>query len=101
MGEIGEKEPNVFKNMNKITGVLNVFPFEENFVGSNQKPYKHKYYLMKMDYHDSDITFLSTEVSKVAWKSYEECMELIRFYNIEKKQMLTKIHFLLDNFMLI
>lgn len=86
---------------NKIQPITNLYPFEENFLGSNYKPYKHKYYLMKMDYHDSDITFLSTEVSKVAWKSYEECMELIRFYNIEKKQMLTKIHFLLDNFMLI
>ena len=86
---------------NKIQPITNLYPFEENFLGSNYKPYKHKYYLMKMDYHDSDISFLSTEVSKVAWKSYEECMELIRFYNIEKKQMLTKIHFLLDNFMLI
>jgi 8-oxo-dGTP pyrophosphatase MutT (NUDIX family) len=86
---------------NKIQPITNLYPFEENFLGSNYKPYKHKYYLMKMDYHDSDITFLSTEVSKVAWKSYEECMELIRFYNIEKKQMLTKIHLLLDNFMLI
>ena len=85
----------------KITPIANLFPFEENFLGSNYKPYKHKYYLMQMDYEDSDISFRSTEVSKVAWKTYEECMELFRFYNVEKKQMLSKIHYLLENYTLI
>jgi len=85
----------------KIQPITNLYPFEENFLGSNYKPYKHKYYLMQMDYQDSEISFLSTEVSKVAWKSYEECMELIRFYNLEKKQMLTKIHLVLENFTLV
>jgi 8-oxo-dGTP pyrophosphatase MutT (NUDIX family) len=85
----------------KIKPIANLFPFEENFLGSNYKPYKHKYYLMQMDYDDSEITFRSTEVSKVAWKTYEECMELFRFYNVEKKQMLTKIHYLLENFSLV
>jgi 8-oxo-dGTP pyrophosphatase MutT (NUDIX family) len=85
----------------KIKPIANLFPFEENFMGSNYKPYKHKYYLMQMDYDDSDITFRSTEVSKVAWKTYEECMEIFRFYNVEKKQMLSKIHFMLENFCLV
>jgi NUDIX domain len=85
----------------KIKPIANLFPFEENFLGSNYKPYKHKYYLMQMDYEDSDITFRSTEVSKVAWKTYEECMEIFRFYNVEKKQMLTKIHYLLENYTLV
>jgi hypothetical protein len=101
MGEIGEKEPNVFKNMNKITGVLNVFPFEENFVGSNQKPYKHKYYLMQMDYDTKQAEYQSSEVSNTAWKTYEECMEMFRFYNEEKKQMLTRIHRMLEFFDLV
>lgn len=85
----------------KIKPISNLFPFEENFLGSNYKPYKHKYYLMQMDYEDSDITFRSTEVSKVAWKTYEECMEIFRFYNEEKKQMLTKVHHLLEHFTLV
>lgn len=97
----GEKEPNVFKNMNKITGVLNVFPFEENFVGSNQKPYKHKYYLMQMDYDTKQAEYQSSEVSNTAWKTYEECMEMFRFYNEEKRQMLTRIHRMLEFFDLV
>jgi 8-oxo-dGTP pyrophosphatase MutT (NUDIX family) len=101
IGEISEKEPNIFKNMNKITGVLNVFPFEENFVGSNQKPYKHKYYLMQMDYDTKQAEYQSSEVSNTAWKTYEECMEMFRFYNEEKKQMLTRIHCMLEHFDLV
>ena len=89
------------KNMIKITGVLNVFPFEENFVGSNQKPYKHKYYLMQMDYDTKQAEYQSSEVSNTAWKTYEECMELFRFYNEEKKQMLTRIHCMLEHFDLV
>ena len=85
----------------KIKPIANLFPFEENFLGSNYKPYKHKYYLMQMDYDDSEITYRSTEVSKVVWKTYEECMEMFRFYNVEKKQMLSKIHYLLENFSLV
>jgi 8-oxo-dGTP pyrophosphatase MutT (NUDIX family) len=85
----------------KIKPIANLFPFEENFLGSNYKPYKHKYYLMQIEYDESDITFRSTEVSKVAWKTYEECMEIFRFYNVEKKQMLSKIHYMLENFTLI
>jgi hypothetical protein len=87
--------------MNKITGVLNVFPFEENFVGSNQKPYKHKYYLMQMDYDTKQAEYQSSEVSNTAWKTYEECMEMFRFYNEEKKQMLTRIHRMLEFFELV
>jgi hypothetical protein len=85
----------------KIQPIANLFPFEENFLGSNYKPYKHKYYLMQMNYEETEISFRSTEVSKVAWKTYEECMELFRFYNVEKKQMLSKIHSLLENFTLV
>ena len=99
--KMGEKETNIFKNMNKITGVLNVFPFEENFVGSNQKPYKHKYYLMQMDYDTKQAEYQSSEVSNTAWKTYEECMELFRFYNEEKKQMLTRVHRMLEHFDLV
>lgn len=101
MGGMDEPDSNIFKNMNKITGVLNVFPFEENFVGSNQKPYKHKYYLMQMDYDTKQAEYQSSEVSNTAWKTYEECMEMFRFYNEEKKQMLTRVHRMLEFFDLV
>ena len=33
-----------------------------------------------------------TEVSKMEWKTYENCMSSIRSYNLEKQSMLTKIN---------
>lgn len=72
--------------------IENLVPFEEIFIGSNQKVYKQKYYLA---YNSNNLDILDkyqkSEVSKVAWFSYNECMEHIRIYNIEKKKMLENI----------
>uniref|UniRef100_A0A6C0JX05 Nudix hydrolase domain-containing protein n=1 Tax=viral metagenome TaxID=1070528 RepID=A0A6C0JX05_9ZZZZ len=80
--------PNILKNIH------NIIPFEENFSGSNYKSYKHKYYLMNISYLDSlhPTTFENTEVSDIGWKSFEECVSCIRPYNLEKIQMISKIH---------
>ena len=78
--------------------VHNVFPFEEIFTGSNYKSYKHKYYLTYMKYENSVRSHIiqPSEISCAKWKSYEECMESIRYYNLEKKQILTQIHQMLE-----
>jgi hypothetical protein len=62
-------------------------------MGSNYKSYKHRYYLMYMNDEDSLImdNFEKSEVSRMEWKSYEECMEIIRPYNLEKKRLITQI----------
>lgn len=78
--------------------LVNVFPFEEIFTGSNYKSYKHKYYLTYMKYENSVRSHIiqPSEISCAKWKSYEECMESIRYYNLEKKQILTQIHQMLE-----
>jgi 8-oxo-dGTP pyrophosphatase MutT (NUDIX family) len=83
-----------------ICPVGNLLPFEENFIGSNFKPYKHKYFVVQIDEELSDIysDFCSSEVSRIAWMSFDECMGIIRPYNYEKKQMLMRIHATLDSF---
>ena len=80
--------------LKQIHNVKNLLPFEEIFIGSNYKSYKHKYYLTYMNYQDSLTTspFEVSEVSKMEWKTYEECLQVIRPYNLEKKRMLTNIH---------
>jgi ADP-ribose pyrophosphatase YjhB (NUDIX family) len=72
--------------------IENVLPFEEVFIGSNQKVYKQKYYLA-FNKNNLDILdkFQKSEVSKVSWLTYEECIDIIRFYNVEKKDLLTNI----------
>ena len=71
--------------------IENIQPFEEIFMGSNYKSCKHKYYLTKVDAQES-ISFDKTEVSKIEWKSYEECLASIRGYNLEKKTIIDHIY---------
>jgi 8-oxo-dGTP pyrophosphatase MutT (NUDIX family) len=77
-----------------LKNVQNILPYEEIFTGSNYKSYKHKYYLMYMSFADSQKTYQydTTEVSKMEWKTYDECVECIRDYNKEKIQLLSRIH---------
>lgn len=79
---------------NYLKNIQNIYPFEEIFIGSNYKCYKHKYYLMNIDYINSlscsDFQF--EEVSKMEWKKYEDCIQSIRSYNVEKKRLLTNIY---------
>ena len=36
-----------------LNNIRNIVPFEEIFIGSNYKAYRHKYYLMNISYNDS------------------------------------------------
>jgi len=77
-----------------LTPLQNLFPFEENFMGSNYKSYKHKYFLAFIDYDDSISfrqSFQQEEVLKMEWKTLDECLECIRDYNTEKKKIIRYI----------
>lgn len=77
-----------------LRNVQNVVPFEEIFMGSNYKSYKHRYYLVNIPYvHSQNMeSFERAEVSKMEWKTYEECIRDIRPYNLEKRRLITNIH---------
>jgi 8-oxo-dGTP pyrophosphatase MutT (NUDIX family) len=77
-----------------LKNVENIMPVEELFTGSNYKSYKNKYYILKMMEETPKVVehFDKSEVSKMEWKTYDECMECIRPYNLEKKQLLTNIY---------
>jgi 8-oxo-dGTP pyrophosphatase MutT (NUDIX family) len=82
--------------------INNIFPFEEIFMGSNYKIYKHKYFFMNMSYKDS-LTGklgqeLNSEVSKMEWKTFPEVLKLIRNYNVEKRRMICSINSVLENY---
>lgn len=89
-----------------LTLIDNLMPFEEIFSGSNYKSYKHRYYLMCMKNNSKfDIktynknNYDKSEVSKIEWKTYEECLESIRNYNLEKKQVIKNINYCISNYM--
>jgi 8-oxo-dGTP pyrophosphatase MutT (NUDIX family) len=84
-----------------VSVIKNILPFEEIFIGSNHKSYKHKYFL---GYFNKNIESLNnyqrSEVSKLEWKTLEECLESIRPYNLEKKQLILNINKVLQEYRL-
>ncbi len=95
-------------SQDSIAIVENILPFEEIFIGSNHKSYKHKYFLAYMSEYKNqekdDVVNLQnyqkSEVSKLEWKTFEECLKSIRPYNLEKKKIITNINNLLQQYKL-
>ena len=72
-------------NKNSINIISNIVPYEEIFTGSNFKSYKHRYFLGLADNTtNSEDEYQRTEVSQMSWKTYDECLESIRPYNLER-----------------
>lgn len=87
-----------------ISIIENVMPFEEMYIGSNHKAYKHKYFLafVKNNIYEHDLqNYQKSEVSKLEWKTLDECLQSIRPYNLEKKRNIENIHSLLKDYTLI
>ena len=78
--------------------IKNMNPCEEIFTGSNLKSYKHRYFLSYMKYEDTlmDTNFQKSEIGDMKWFSYEEAIQKIRPYNLEKIELLKDIHTLMD-----
>ena len=92
-----EEETGLSKKELKV--IENVMPFEEIFIGSNHKSYKHKYFLAYTDNTTDDLTnYQQTEVSKLDWKTLDECLESIRPYNLEKIQLIKNINIILKEY---
>ena len=76
----------------------------ELFSGSNNIRYKHIYYVAIANENINNIFKIDksnfnqvSEISNIKWHSYKECMNIIRTYNIEKKNVLEKLHKILTN----
>jgi 8-oxo-dGTP pyrophosphatase MutT (NUDIX family) len=86
-----------------MTLIQNVLPFEEIFTGSNYKSYKHKYFLVYMNYDNAlDMeNFEKAEVSKMEWLFYNDCILKIREYNMEKINLIQKVNDCLIQFSMV
>ena len=96
-----EEETGLNKKYIKL--IENIMPFEETFIGSNHKSYKHKYFLAYLDCkNNKDLlnNYQKTEVSKMEWKSLNECLESIRPYHLEKKELVKKIYKVIEKYRL-
>lgn len=96
-----EEETGISKS--SITIIENVLPFEEIFIGTNHKSYKHKYFLAYSKERDCEYNlenYQKSEVSKLEWKTIDQCLESIRPYSLEKKQLITNINKVLQEYRL-
>ena len=99
-----EEETGISKE--KIIVIENVMPFEEIFIGTNHKSYKHKYFLAYINDNNNNDNeeclnnFQITEVSKLEWKTLDECLSSIRPYNLEKKDLIININKVLQEYRL-
>ncbi len=97
--EFNEETGYVKEDLNMIT---NIQPFEEIFIGSNYKSYKHKYYISELISEDPTTSnFQRSEVSDMKWLTLEECLSYIRPYNLEKLQVIKDIDKVLVKYRLI
>ena len=76
--------------MNKI--------FTEEYKSYDNVQYKNIYYLAKYIGDDEEFKIDSTkkeqfsEISKIKFYNYEDSINLIRDYNLEKKEILKSVH---------
>jgi 8-oxo-dGTP pyrophosphatase MutT (NUDIX family) len=91
-------------NQSRLTIIQNIIPYEEIFMGSNMKTYKHKYYVAYMQCpnnklpSESSPIFQKTEVSKMGWFTYDDCIGRMRPYNLEKINILRKLNNALNEY---
>jgi 8-oxo-dGTP pyrophosphatase MutT (NUDIX family) len=78
--------------------ISNLLPYEEVFIGSNYKAYKHKYYVAFNLSATPETLVQCNEVSDMRLFTYEEAMQTIRPYNTERKQVLDKVHTMITTF---
>ena len=77
---------------NNIEIIHNLTPYEETFIGSNYKSYKHVYYIGNIINSNIRNEYQASEVSKIEWKTCANAIKSIRRYNCERIDILLKIN---------
>lgn len=73
-------------------------PFEEIFFGTNNVLYKHTYYVAKVKNNDIPISVDQNcieqirEVRALKWFCYNNVLQHIKLYNVERHQIIQKAH---------
>lgn len=81
--------------------IKNIMPFDEIFTGSNFKSYRHRYFLAYTKSTHIKSKIQQSEVSKINWLTLDECLQKIRPYNLERKQLIQNTEKVLNKYSLI
>ena len=108
--EVGETDLEcAIREFKEETGLIpekfieNLMPFEEIFMGSNYKAYKHKYFVMQMKYTEdvNTIAFDKSEIGEMRWMSFRDCMAALRNYNLERRKILVSLNMVLTKYVIL
>jgi len=85
--------------------ILKMNPINELFMGSNKVKYKHKYFIAqcngdKYPKINENNSIQKMEIGGIEWLTIDECNKYIRDYNIEKKNIISNLYFILENYIL-
>ena len=86
------------KDLNILSNVL---PYEEVFTGSNYKSYKHKYFIALSHQSLPHRPFQENEVSDLKWATYEQVLDMIRPYNMERKRLVQLVQTAMKDYIVI
>jgi len=81
---------------NDIEIISDIRPFEEIFFGTNNVLYKHTYYVAKIKNNDVKLCIdmncieQMREVRALNWFVYDEVIQHIKTYNVERQQIIQK-----------
>ena len=76
----------------RIDVIQNIVPIEEVFVGTDGRPYKHKYFVACLKGDSVDLSkFQTSEVGGVEWKSIARAVDSIRPNNPEKVDVIRQV----------
>jgi aspartate carbamoyltransferase regulatory subunit len=73
-------------------------PLEETYIASNNLKYKHIYYIAQINEKnfilkiDNNNLNQKIEIGDIRWFNFKESLNIIRDYNIEKKNILYNLH---------
>jgi 8-oxo-dGTP pyrophosphatase MutT (NUDIX family) len=79
--------------------IINISPLEETYLASNNLKYKHIYYIGQIKNRDINIEIDNNninqkiEISDIKWLKFKDSLNIIRDYNIEKKNILLNLHY--------
>lgn len=99
------EETNVFEK--DIVPVRNMEPIQEVFNGTNNIKYCHKYYIAyapegvgeeSLEDASKKNIHIKREISSIQWLSFADAIEHIRPDNVEKRQVLFRVHKLFQQF---
>lgn len=81
-------------NDSDINILRNIKPIEEELIGTNGIKYKHIYYLAELkedsivDIINNDNKYTNSEIGDIGFFTYNESINLIRDYHVEKKSII-------------